>query len=257
MTDNGPAYRSTIHAASCRRLGIRHLTTRPFRPRTNGKAERFIQTIVNGWAYARLYGSSSERSALLQPWLGRAAHPPRRLGRLRHPLEPRARAGDRAPGQGLLGVRAARHGLRPARRAEPRRARRDLPLDGADPVEPARGRALGARRDRRRLPLAADHDARGALQPDEAQPRRRARPRPHHPRRDPRPRPREPRVPAGARRPAADDGQDLHRRAERDHRREGDRLGPARDRRRRHRRPAPGRRALRLPPGRADGRGRT
>ena len=69
MTDNGPAYRSTIHAATCRRLGIRHLTTRPYRPRTNGKAERFIQTIVNGWAYARLYGSSSERSALLQPWL--------------------------------------------------------------------------------------------------------------------------------------------------------------------------------------------
>ena len=121
----------------------------------------------------------------------RAAHAPRRLGRLRHPLEPRARAGDRAAGQGLLGVRPARHRLRPARRAEPRRARRDLPLDGADPVQPARRRALGARGDRRRLPLAGDHDARAALQPDEAEPRRRARPRPHHPRRHPRSRPRE------------------------------------------------------------------
>ena len=172
-----------------------------------------------------------------------------------HPLEPRARAGHRAPGEGLLGVRPARHRLRPARRREPRRARRDLPLDRADPVEPDRRRALGARRDRRRLPLAGHHDARAPLQPDEAKPRRRARPRPHHPRGDPRPRPREPRVPAGARRADPDDGPDVHRRAERDHRREGDPLGAARSRRHRHRRPAPGRRALRLPPGRADGRG--
>ena len=106
-------------------------------------------------------------------------------------------------------------GHRPARRAEPRRARRDLPLDGADPVEPARGRALGARGDRRRLPLAGDHDARAALQPDEAKPRRRARPRPHHPRRDPRARPRRARVPAGARRADPDDGPHVHARAER------------------------------------------
>ncbi len=75
----------------------------------------------------------------------RAAHPPRRLGRLRDSLEPRARAGDRAAGEGLLGVRPPGHRLRPARRRRPGRARRDLPLDGADPVEPARGRALGAR----------------------------------------------------------------------------------------------------------------
>ena len=110
----------------------------------------------------------------------RAAHPPRRLRPLRHPLEPRPRAGHRAPGEGLLGLRPARHRLRPARRPGSRRARPDLPLDGADPVEPARGRALGARGDRRRVPLAAHHDARAALQPDEAKPRRRARPRPHH-----------------------------------------------------------------------------
>jgi transposase InsO family protein len=69
MTDNGPAYRSTIHASACRRLGLRHLTTRPYRPRTNGKAERFIQTITNGWAYARVYGSSTERANTLESWL--------------------------------------------------------------------------------------------------------------------------------------------------------------------------------------------
>lgn len=69
MTDNGAAYRSTIHAAACRQLGLRHLTTRPYRPRTNGKAERFIQTITNNWAYARVYGSSVERNRLLEPWL--------------------------------------------------------------------------------------------------------------------------------------------------------------------------------------------
>ena len=128
------------------------------------------------------------------------------------------------------------------------RARRDLPLDRAHPVEPARGRALGARRDRRRLPLPGDHDARAALQPDEAKPRRRARPRPHHHGRHPRARPREPRVPAGARRPDPDDGPDLLRAAERDHRREGDPLRAARGRRHRHRRPAADeRRALSVP----------
>ena len=154
----------------------------------------------------------------------------------------RARAGDRAAGQGLLGVRPPDHRLRPARRRRPRRARRDLPLDRADPVESARGRALCARRDRRRLPLAGDHDARAPLQPDEAQPRRRARPRPHHPRRDPRARPGAARVPAGARWADPDDGPDVHGRAEHDRRREGDRLGAARHRRHRHRRPTAGRR---------------
>ena len=51
ITDNGPAYRSTIHAIACRALGIRHLRTRPYRPQTNGKAERFIRTLLGGWAY--------------------------------------------------------------------------------------------------------------------------------------------------------------------------------------------------------------
>ena len=63
MTDNGSAYRSVIHAATCRELGIRHLRTRPYRPQTNGKAERFIQTMLREWAYGRLYGSSAERAS--------------------------------------------------------------------------------------------------------------------------------------------------------------------------------------------------
>jgi transposase InsO family protein len=65
MTDNGSGYRSLAHAQACRRLRLRHLRTRPYRPRTNGKAERFIQTALREWAYARLYGSSRERADLL------------------------------------------------------------------------------------------------------------------------------------------------------------------------------------------------
>jgi transposase InsO family protein len=69
MSDNGPAYRSTIHAFACRALGIRHLRTRPYRPRTNGKAERFIRTLLAGWAYGAIYSSSRERTAALDGWL--------------------------------------------------------------------------------------------------------------------------------------------------------------------------------------------
>ena len=69
MTDNGPAYRSTIHAFACRALGLRHLRTQPYRPRTNGKAERFIRTLLGGWAYGAIYGSSHERTAALDGWL--------------------------------------------------------------------------------------------------------------------------------------------------------------------------------------------
>jgi transposase InsO family protein len=67
--DNGSPYRSTIHAIACRELGLRHLRTRPFRPRTNGKAERFIQTLLREWAYARLYGSSDERDRALPSFI--------------------------------------------------------------------------------------------------------------------------------------------------------------------------------------------
>jgi transposase InsO family protein len=69
MTDNGSAYRSAIHAFACRALGVRHLRTRPYRPRTNGKAERFIRTLLAGWAYGAIYGSSRERTAALDGWL--------------------------------------------------------------------------------------------------------------------------------------------------------------------------------------------
>ena len=65
MSDNGPCYRSTIHAFACRAMGLRHLRTRPYRPRTNGKAERFIRTLLGGWAYGAIYSSSQERVAAL------------------------------------------------------------------------------------------------------------------------------------------------------------------------------------------------
>ena len=69
MTDNGSAYRSTLHAIACRALGLKHLRTRAYRPRTNGKAERFIKTLLAGWAYAAVYRSSAERRAALSGWV--------------------------------------------------------------------------------------------------------------------------------------------------------------------------------------------
>jgi transposase InsO family protein len=69
MTDNGAAYRSTAHALACRILGVRHLRTRPRRPRTNGKAERFIKTMTAGWNDGAIYGSSPERARALDGWL--------------------------------------------------------------------------------------------------------------------------------------------------------------------------------------------
>jgi transposase InsO family protein len=69
MTDNGSAYRSTVHAIACRALGVKHIRTRPYRPRTNGKAERFIRTLLAGWAYGAIYRSSAEREDTLSGWL--------------------------------------------------------------------------------------------------------------------------------------------------------------------------------------------
>jgi transposase InsO family protein len=69
LTDNGSAYRSAVHAIACRALGIRHLRTRPRRPQTNGKAERFIRTMLGGWAYGAIYATSAERTAALDGWL--------------------------------------------------------------------------------------------------------------------------------------------------------------------------------------------
>jgi len=69
LTDNGPGYRSLVHAIACRTLGIRHLRTRAYRPQTNGKAERFIRTMLGGWAYGAIYRNSTERAAALDGWL--------------------------------------------------------------------------------------------------------------------------------------------------------------------------------------------
>jgi transposase InsO family protein len=74
LTDNGPAYVSALHALACRALGIRHLRTRPYRPQTNGKAERFIRTLLAGWAYGAVYGSSEERTRALDGWLWHYNH---------------------------------------------------------------------------------------------------------------------------------------------------------------------------------------
>ncbi len=74
LTDNGSAYISTLHAIACRTLGIRHLRTRPRRPQTNGKAERFIRTLINGWAYGAIYRTSTERTAALDGWLRHYNH---------------------------------------------------------------------------------------------------------------------------------------------------------------------------------------
>jgi transposase InsO family protein len=71
MSDNGSGYVSRAHAIACRALGVRHTRIRPGRPRTNGKAERFIQTLLNECAYVRLYASSAERERQLTPYLER------------------------------------------------------------------------------------------------------------------------------------------------------------------------------------------
>ena len=72
--DNGSAYRSTVHAIARRALGIRHLRTRPYPPQTNGKAERFIRTLLAGWAYGALYRNNTERTATLDAWLDHYNH---------------------------------------------------------------------------------------------------------------------------------------------------------------------------------------
>jgi transposase InsO family protein len=74
LTDNGSCYRATIHAIACKSLGVRHLRTRPYRPQTNGKAERFIRTLLAGWAYGAIYASSNERTKALDGWLWHYNH---------------------------------------------------------------------------------------------------------------------------------------------------------------------------------------
>lgn len=93
MTDNGSAYRSHAHTLACRALGLRHSRTKPRRPRTNGKAERFIQTMLGGWAYARIYASSAERARALPIWLNHYNY-----------VRPHASLGKQPPGSRLNNV---------------------------------------------------------------------------------------------------------------------------------------------------------
>jgi len=83
LTDNGACYRAVVHALACKALGIKHLRAQPYRPRTNGKAERFIRTLIESWAHGAVYRSSAERTAALAgrlDWYNRL-RPHRSLGR--------------------------------------------------------------------------------------------------------------------------------------------------------------------------------
>jgi transposase InsO family protein len=99
LTDNGSPYRSTVHAIACRALRIGHLRTRPYRPQTNGKAERFIRTLIGGWAHGAIYRTSSERTSALDGWLWHYNHQ-RRHSALGH-KPPTARLAERT---NLLGT---------------------------------------------------------------------------------------------------------------------------------------------------------
>ncbi len=85
LTDNGSAYIAVMHAVACRQLGIRHIRTRPRRPQTNGKAERFIRTLLTGWAYGAIYRSSQERTRALDGWLWHYNHQRRHSALNRQP----------------------------------------------------------------------------------------------------------------------------------------------------------------------------
>jgi len=71
MTDNGSCYRSQLFRQACSDLGLKHIRTRPYTPKTNGKAERFIQTTLREWAYAQAYANSKRRAEELPFWLHR------------------------------------------------------------------------------------------------------------------------------------------------------------------------------------------
>ncbi|MBB4952470.1 transposase InsO family protein [Agrobacterium vitis] len=68
MTDNGSCYKAKDFAKACKALGLKHIRTKPYTPKTNGKAERFIQTALREWAYACAYPSSEHRKAHLPQW---------------------------------------------------------------------------------------------------------------------------------------------------------------------------------------------
>jgi transposase InsO family protein len=95
MTDNGSCYRSKAFAKACRRLGLRHVRTKPYTPRTNGKAERFIQTALREWAYAVAYPNSDRRAAELPVWLHRYNwHRPHGSLKTKTPISRLGKTGD-------------------------------------------------------------------------------------------------------------------------------------------------------------------
>lgn len=69
LTDNGSSYRSQQFRQACQKMGMKHCRTRPYTPRTNGNAERFIKTALRKWAYAKYWNDSEQRDAHLQPWI--------------------------------------------------------------------------------------------------------------------------------------------------------------------------------------------
>jgi len=71
LSDNGPGYRSRLFRKTAKRRGVKHTRTRPYTPRTNGKAERFIQSVQREWAYVRPYANSRERRKALPKWVRR------------------------------------------------------------------------------------------------------------------------------------------------------------------------------------------
>jgi transposase InsO family protein len=83
MTDKCSVYVSAAFGLACRGFGLEHARTKPYRPQTNGKVERFIRTLVSEWAYPGVYGSSQERAAALPIWLERH-NTARRHGALGH-----------------------------------------------------------------------------------------------------------------------------------------------------------------------------
>jgi len=121
MTDNGNAYRSAIHALACKALRIKHVRTRPYRPRTNGKAERFIRTLLAGWAYGAIYRTSNERRRALDGWLDyyTRRRPHGSLNR-QTPLERLHALGTTSSGPTPRPLK----GLSPAAARHPRRVRR-------------------------------------------------------------------------------------------------------------------------------------
>ena len=74
MTDNGSCYRSKAFRCACRDLGLTHIRTKPYTPKTNGKAERFIQTSLREWAYRNAYSTSAERTQAMIPWINTYNH---------------------------------------------------------------------------------------------------------------------------------------------------------------------------------------